>query len=129
MLDRLKILEKHQIVLKFFNYSSCTTCKKAIKWLRSQNISFELVEIVSEPPSISTLISAGKAFGDRKYLLNTSGSSYRSLGAKVVKDMSDEEFFEALFYDPKLIKRPFLSYSNDSYLIGFKEEEWAEKLL
>ncbi len=75
------------------------------------------------------LIEASKLYGDRKYLLNTSGSSYRSLGAKVVKDMSDKEFFEALFDDPKLIKRPFLSFSKGSYLIGFKEENWAERLL
>ena len=115
--------------MKFFNYSSCNTCKKAIKWLRSNNISFELIDILSEPPTISILVEASKVYGDRKYLLNTSGSSYRSLGAKVVKNMSDKEFFEALFDDPKLIKRPFLSFSNDSYLIGFKEDKWAEKLL
>lgn len=75
------------------------------------------------------LIDASKVYGDRKYLLNTSGASYRSLGAKVFKEMSDDKFFEALFDDPKLIKRPFVYFSNDSYLIGFKEEKWAEKLL
>ena len=125
----MKYSENQKNVLKFFNYSSCTTCKKAITWLRRQNISFELIDITSKPPSISMLIEASKVYGDRKYLLNISGFSYRSLGAKVVKDMSDNEFFEALFDDPKLIKRPFLSFSNNSYLIGFKEEKWAEKLL
>ena len=75
------------------------------------------------------LIEASKVYGDRKYLLNTSGSSYRSLGAKVVQNMSDNEFFQALSDDPKLIKRPFLSCANDSYLIGFKEDKWAEKFL
>ena len=75
------------------------------------------------------LLEASKMYGDRKYLLNTSGSSYRLLGSQVVKDMNDKEFFKALFDDPKLIKRPFLSFSNHSYLIGFKEEKWAEKLL
>ena len=75
------------------------------------------------------LIKASEVYGDRKYLLNTSGSSYRSLGAGFVKGMSDEEFFKALFDDPKLIKRPFLSFSNDSYLIGFKEDVWTEKLI
>ena len=115
--------------MEFFNYSSCSTCKKAIKWLRSHNFTFELIDIVSEPPTISMLIDAAKVYGDRKYLLNTSGASYRLLGAKVIKGMSDKDFFEALFRDPKLIKRPFLSFSNHSYLIGFKEEKWAEKLL
>ena len=115
--------------MRFFNYSSCTTCKKAIKWLSSQNISFELIDIVSKPPTISMLIEASKVYGDRKYLLNTSGSSYRSMGAKFVKAMSDKDFFKTLFYDPKLIKRPFVSFSDDSYLIGFKEDVWTEKLI
>ena len=115
--------------MRFFNYFSCSTCKKAIKWLRSNNISFELIDIVIEPPTKNMLIAASKLYGDRKYLLNTSGASYRSIGAKVIKEMSEEEFFDALLDDPKLIKRPFLSCSNDSYLIGFKEAVWADKLL
>ena len=75
------------------------------------------------------LISAGKQYGDRKYLLNTSGVIYRSLGSDVVKKMTDNEFFEKLFREPRLIKRPFLYKSNNCFLVGFKEEKWAEKLL
>ena len=75
------------------------------------------------------LISASKQYGDRKYLLNTSGVIYRSIGSKVVKEMSDNEFFEKLFREPRLIKRPFLCDLNKIFLVGFKEEKWAKKLL
>ena len=75
------------------------------------------------------LISAAEQYGDRKYLLNTSGIVYRSIGSEVVKKMSDNELFEKLFIEPRLIKRPFLCMSNNFFLIGFKEEKWAEKLL
>ena len=75
------------------------------------------------------LISASEQYGDRKYLLNTSGLIYRSIGSGVVKKMSDYELFEKLCTEPRLIKRPFLYKPNKFFLIGFKEEKWSEKLL
>ena len=75
------------------------------------------------------LVLASELYGDRKYLLNTSGLVYRSIGADVVKKMTDNEFFEQLFIEPRLIRRPFLFKSNKCFLVGFKEEKWAEKLL
>tara|TARA_Y100001968_G_scaffold233777_1_gene216785 strand:+ start:286 stop:516 length:231 start_codon:yes stop_codon:yes gene_type:complete len=75
------------------------------------------------------LVSASKLYGDRKFLLNTSGLTYRSIGSNVVKKMTDNEFFEQLFIEPRLIKRPFLYITSKFYLVGFKEEKWAERLL
>tara|TARA_B100001250_G_C19655642_1_gene724702 strand:+ start:205 stop:552 length:348 start_codon:yes stop_codon:yes gene_type:complete len=115
--------------LKLFSYSSCSTCRRAIKWLKSNDISFELIDILNNPPSKEMLISASELYGNRKYLLNTSGAIYRSIGSEVVKQMSNNEFFEEIFIEPRLIKRPFLFKPNDFFLIGFKEEKWVEKLL
>ena len=75
------------------------------------------------------LISASELYGDRKYLLNTSGAIYRSIGSETIKKMSYYKLFEQLVAEPRLIKRPFLSISSKSFLVGFKEEKWAEKLL
>ena len=115
--------------MKLFSYSSCSTCRRAIKWLKSNEIPFELIDILNNPPSKAMLILASEQYGHRKYLLNTSGLIYRSIGSKVVKEMSDNELFEKLYIEPRLIKRPFLSTPNKFFLVGFKEEKWAEKLL
>jgi len=115
--------------LKLFSYSSCSTCRKAIKWLNTKDIAFELIDILNNPPSKEMLISASELYGDRKYLLNTSGVIYRSIGSDAVKKMSDNELFEQLFIEPRLIKRPFLFKTSKCFLIGFKEDKWAEKLL
>ena len=64
----------------------------------------------------------------RKYIVNTSGVIYRTIGSKVIKGMSDNEFFEELFIEPRLIKRPFLFKPDNCFLVGFKEEKWKEKL-
>ena len=115
--------------MKLFSYSSCSTCRRAIKWLKSNDITFELIDILKTPPSKEILISASEQYGHRKYILNTSGVIYRSIGSEVIKKMSDEELFEKLFSEPRLIKRPFLYKPNKCFLVGFKEEKWAEKLL
>ncbi len=115
--------------MKLFSHSSCSTCRKAIKWLKNNDIAFELIDILNTPPSKDMIISASELYGSRKYLLNTSGVMYRSIGAKVVQKMSDNELFEKLVREPSLIKRPFLYKTNKCFLIGFKEEKWAEKLL
>ncbi len=115
--------------LKLFSYSSCSTCRKAIKWLKNNDINFELIDLLKSPPSKEMLISASELYGDRKYLLNTSGVIYRSIGSEVIKKMTDNELYEQLLIEPRLIKRPFLFKSRNCFLVGFKEEKWAEKLL
>ena len=75
------------------------------------------------------LLKASEVYGNRKYLLNTSGAIYRSIGKEVVHAMSDEDFFDNLVNQPKLIKRPFLFIDFDNFLIGFKEEKWQKKLI
>ncbi len=115
--------------MKLFSYSSCSTCRRAINWLKSNDISFELIDILNNPPSKKLLISASEVLGNRKFLLNTSGVVYRTIGSEVIKKMSDKDLFDQLCKEPKLIKRPFLYKDNKCFLVGFKEEKWIEKLL
>ena len=115
--------------MKLFSYPSCSTCRRAIKWLKNNDMVFELIDLLKSPPSKEMLVSASEVYGDRKYLLNTSGLVYRSIGSDVVKKMTDKELFEKLIMEPRLIKRPFLYKPSKFFLVGFKEEKWAEKLL
>lgn len=64
-----------------------------------------------------------------KKFFNTSGVKYRELGLKdLVKSESDDKLLEILSSDGMLIKRP-IAFDGKNVLIGFKEDEWKEKLL
>lgn len=64
-----------------------------------------------------------------KKFFNTSGVKYRELGLKdIVKSESDDKLLEILASDGMLIKRP-IAFDGKNVLIGFKEDEWKEKLL
>ncbi len=115
--------------VRIYSFSSCTTCKKALKWLNENKIEYELIDIALCPPSKEILIDAISQLGERKKIFNTSGVSYRSLGSVVVKAMSDPEALEALAIDGKLIKRPFLITETGKILVGFKPELWSDILL
>ena len=64
----------------------------------------------------------------RQRLFNTSGQSYRALGAAAVQAMDDQAALAALAADGKLIKRPFLVANDGRILTGFKEPEWLDLL-
>lgn len=54
---------------------------------------------------------------------------YRELGLKdIVKTESDEKLLDILSSDGMLIKRP-IAYDGKNVVIGFKVDEWKEKLL
>ena len=112
-----------------YSYSKCSTCRKALSWLEKHKIAYEVIDIVTSPPAKEVLVQAFNQIGNRKYLFNTSGLSYRALGAAKVKTMSDDEVFDALAEDGKLIKRPFLIFSGDKFLVGFNEKTWSQFFL
>ncbi len=107
-----------------YSYSRCSTCRKALTWLEDNEIPYETLDIVETPPSTEQLTMALNQLGAIKNLFNTSGKSYRELGAETVKAMNETEAIQALALDGKLIKRPFLIDSNKKILVGFKLDEW-----
>ncbi len=114
---------------RIFSYSRCATCRKALAWLDANSISYELFDIIETPPSTDLLLKALKQLGDRKMLFNTSGISYRAIGAAKVKAMTNEQALKALVEDGKLIKRPFFVSPGGDILVGFKPDLWVDLLL
>ena len=115
--------------IKIYSYSGCGTCKKALKWLDSNKLTYEIIDIISSPPKKELVIEAINQLGSRKPLFNTSGASYRKLGSSYVKQLSDKKAIEELINDSKLIKRPFLVTSTGEILVGFKPDIWENVLL
>lgn len=117
-------------MLKFYGYSKWSTVRKAKAWLNENNIDFEEIEIVKNPPSKEELEAMYKlSTYELKKFFNTSGVKYRELGLKdIVKTESEDKLLQILSSDGMLIKRP-IAFDGKNVLIGFKEEEWKEKLL
>ncbi|KEF43225.1 MAG: ArsC family transcriptional regulator [Cyanobium sp. CACIAM 14] len=113
---------------RLYHYAACGTCRKAIAWLRERAIPFEAIDITTTPPPMGLLRQAQEQLGGRTRLFNTSGQSYRALGAARVKAMEESAALEALAADGRLIKRPFLVTGSGRILTGFRPQEWEELL-
>lgn len=118
------------MVLKFYGYRNCGTCRKALKWLDAHDVAYLEVPIRERPPTKTEL---GKMLryldGDIKKLFNTSGGDYKALNLKEkLLKMSQAEALELLGRNGNLVKRPFV-VSGDSGTVGFKEDVWREMFL
>lgn len=107
------------------SYAGCSTCKKALAWLRVHGVSPQVRAITEEPPTLAELATwipqSNKPV--RKWL-NTSGQSYRALGKAVIDAASDAELCAMLAKDGKLVKRPVLVHDG-RVLVGFDEAAYA----
>lgn len=114
--------------LKVYEYSGCSTCKKALKFLDARKIPYERVAIVERPPNVSELKEMLKHVGgDVRKLFNTSGQVYREMGlGEKLASLSEAEAFKLLASNGKLVKRPFILGSGAG-AVGFKEDEWKSK--
>lgn len=114
---------------KLFCYPKWGTCRKAVNWLEANNIQFEYVDITLSPPSKQVIRDLFEANDyPLKAYFNTSGVRYRDLNMKDrLMSISNEEAFDLLSSEGKLIKRPFF-ICEDKLLIGFKEDIWRENI-
>ena len=117
-------------MLVVYHYPNCSTCKKALGWLRANAIAFEPVDIVASPPPRAVIERAAKLAGvPTKKLFNVAGESYRAGNFKArLPEMTDAQAYAALAADGKLIKRP-LAISAGVAFVGFDEPAWRAALL
>ena len=112
---------------KIYQYPSCSTCRKAIKYLNEKNLEYSSCHLVEETPKFEELKELYEKSGlPIKKFFNTSGLKYKEMGLKdKVPHLTDEEALELLSSDGMLIKRPILT-NGAKVLVGFKEDEWNE---
>ena len=111
----------------FVNYPKCSTCKRAEKFLKENNVEFVNRNIVEENPTAEELsLWMDKSGLEPRKFFNTSGVLYREMNLKdKIKTMSKEEMIEILSTNGMLVKRPLL-VTKDIVLVGFKEENYKE---
>ena len=115
--------------MKIYYYPTCSTCKKALKWLDKHELKYEkedIVEATLTRKEIENIYKKSKL--DIKRFFNTSGKVYKELDLKTkLLSMNESEKLELLASNGMLVKRPLL-IKDDIILSGFKEELWSELL-
>lgn len=118
------------MMITYYAYPKCGTCKKAKKWLDDKSVPYTEVHIVENPPSkeeLKEIYQSGNY--ELKKFFNTSGLKYRELGLKDrLPNMNETEQLELLASDGMLIKRP-LAWDGHKVTLGFKEADYENSWL
>ena len=116
-----------QMKAKVYQYEKCSTCRKAIAWLREKGIEFSSFPIREQTPTKKELKTMVKTHGGEvRKLFNTSSKDYRDPELKeLLPTLSEKQVLELLRERGNLIKRPFV-IGDGIALQGFKAEVWEE---
>ena len=116
-------------MMLFIEYTKCSTCQKAKKWLDENGFEYECRHIKEENPTYEELKEWYTKSGmPLKKFFNTSGLLYKSMQLKdKLGTMSEDEQLKLLATDGMLVKRPII-ISDKAIITGFREKEWIEKL-
>lgn len=108
-------------VIKVFGIKNCDTCRKALKWLKAEEIPHRFHDVREHPPSADLIgIWCDSAFGHK--VLNRRSTTWRSLNGRQRASALNNPA-PVLLEHPTLIKRPVFMRGRDVLGVGFHAEE------
>jgi len=113
-------------MIRVYGIKNCDSVKKAIKFFKLHDLAYTLVDFKTTPfgcDKVNTWLTQT----DMKTLLNTRGTTYRTLGLKAL-DLTDEAKAEWLCKENILIKRPVVEYENN-LIVGFNSTQYEGAFL
>jgi len=110
-------------MVHIYGIKNCDSVKKAIKFLKTNALEFELRDFKIDPIACDK-IQPWLLKSDIKTLFNTRGTTYRTLKLKEL-DLDDVQKAQWLCKENMLIKRPVIEY-NDQLIVGFNETQYKE---
>lgn len=113
-------------MLKIYGIKNCDSVRKALKFFKQHGIAYEFIDFKSDPVGCDK-VDAWLSHTDVKALLNTRGTTYRTLGLKAM-NLDEAGRREWLCRENMLIKRPVVEKENH-VIIGFNESIYEGDLL
>lgn len=105
--------------MQVYVLSSCDTCRKALKWLRESDVSFESIDIRKDGIERGVIDAAIGELGWEK-VLNRRSTSWRNLDAAARENLDDVKAAGLISANATLMKRPLFKIDG-MYLVGFDE--------
>ena len=108
-------------MITIYGIKNCDSVRKAVKYMKNNNLAYELVNFRETPIDEKTIASwLEKVSIDT--LFNTRGTTYRTLKLKAL-DLDDAQKQIWLSKENMLIKRPVVTYK-EKVLVAFNEAEY-----
>ena len=107
--------------VQLFGRKDSRDTQKALRFFKERRIPVTLVDISIKPPAKTEL----RRFADRlgvRPLVDTESAAWKAAGMGYLR-MTDEELFERLLADPRLLRLPLARFGN-RFAVGADEPAW-----
>lgn len=109
-------------MITIFTTPSCSSCRKAKKWLEEHKISYEEKNLFNQPITEEDidrmLANAENGFED---IISTRSKIFQEESLDI-EDMKVSELKQFIIKNPSVLKRPIL-IDNDKMQVGYNDEE------
>ncbi|MGR3765008.1 Spx/MgsR family RNA polymerase-binding regulatory protein [Rossellomorea sp. NS-SX7] len=107
--------------LTFFTYPSCTSCRKAKKWLNANSIDFDERHLFRDTPTHEELVQLLSLTTEGlDEILATRSQTFKKLG-KDVNDLPLSQVIDLIVQEPKLLRRPLLT-DGKKLVVGYNPD-------
>ncbi len=115
-------------MIKVYGIPNCNSVKKAITWLKENNLDYEFHDFKKQGVNADQLKSWSAVFGWEQ-VLNKKGTTWRKLEPAVQSTVKDEaSAVTVMLAAASAIKRPVIVKDGEPILLGFNEEQYAQTL-
>ncbi|MDH5750237.1 MAG: ArsC family reductase [Rhodospirillales bacterium] len=108
-------------MITVYGIKNCDTCRKALKWLKEQDIRADFHDLRADGLDRDRLENWIGELGFET-LLNRRGTTWRNLAAKDKDGLDEKRAARLMLAHPTLIKRPLFDLG-DCRLVGFTQAE------
>ncbi|OIU71017.1 Spx/MgsR family RNA polymerase-binding regulatory protein [Rossellomorea aquimaris] len=107
--------------LTFFTYPSCTSCRKAKKWLNANSIDFDERHLFRDTPTRDELVHLLSLTTEGlDEILATRSQTFKQLGTDV-NDLPLSKVIDLIIQEPKLLRRPLLT-DGKKLVVGYNPD-------
>ena len=111
-----------------YGIPNCNTVKKALDWLKANQIDFEFHDFKKKGVTAEKLTEWFNAFGWEK-VINKNGLTFKKLTKEQQAEInSPDKVINYLMQNTSAIKRPIVEQNDKPILISFNEQNYQEVL-
>lgn len=103
-------------MIRIYGIKNCDSVKKALNFFDAHSIAYTFHDFKASPVS-RDVIQSWAGSSDLSVLLNTKGTTYRTLNLKAL-DLNDSQKIDWMAKENRLIKRPVIE-AEDKLIVGF----------
>lgn len=114
-------------MIHVYGLTRCSTCVKALAWLKSHDISYEFTDYRDHPIAPEDLERYAEQLGGWEKLVNRASMTWRNLDETQKSASTPKEWLALIAEHPTLIRRPLVVKDDGTVFNGFNVKRWQKQ--